>query len=89
MGETEFRELCLDVLVDYIRKHLDPTDDTSITLDKIYLVWMCKALQNNKALFSTSLQDGRYYECTYNGDKKELYVDVYVKFENVCVKVGE
>lgn len=89
MGETEFRELCKEVLVDYIRKHLDPTDDTSITLDKIFCVWMVKALQNNKALFSTSLPDGRYYECTYNGDKKELYVDVYVKFENVCVKVGE
>ena len=89
MGETEFRELCLDVLVDYIRKHLDPTDDTSITLDKIYLVWMCKTLQNNKALFSTSLPDGRYYEFTYNGDKKELYMDCYAKIENVCVKVGE
>ena len=88
MGETEFRELCVDVLIDYIRKCLDPTDDVSITTDKIYCVWMCKALQNNKALFSTSLHDGKYYECTFNGDKKELYVDVYVKLENVSVKLG-
>ena len=36
MGEKEFRELCVDVLIDHIRKHLDPTDDVSITTDKIY-----------------------------------------------------
>ena len=29
--------------------------------------------------------DGLYYECTYNGDKNELYVDVYTKIENVCI----
>lgn len=88
MNEKEFRELCINVLIDYIRKHLDPTDNVSITTDKIYCVWMVKALQNNKALFSTSLPDGKYYECTFNGDKKELYVDVYVKLENVSVKLG-
>lgn len=88
MDEKDFRELCTDVLVDYIRKHLDPTDDESITTDKIYCVWMCRTLQNNKALFSTSLQDGKYYELTYNGDRHELYMACYIRHENVCVKVG-
>jgi hypothetical protein len=23
-----------------------------------------------------------YYECTYNGDKNEMYLDAYKKFEN-------
>ena len=50
---------------------------------------LVKALQNNKALFSTTLHDGKYYECTFNGDRKELYVDCYIKLENVCVKIGE
>lgn len=27
-----------------------------------------------------------YYEVTYNGDKKETYLDAYKKWENVCVK---
>ena len=26
--------------------------------------------------------DGMYYELTYNGDKKEWYLDAYKKFEN-------
>jgi len=33
-------------------------------------------------LLSTDLPDGMYYEVTYNGEKKETYVDAYKKFEN-------
>ena len=38
---------------------------------------------------STTLFDGMYYELTYNGDKKEWYLDAYKKFENRVVKSGE
>ena len=48
----------------------------------------CKTLQNNKALLSTTLFDGMYYECTYNGDKKEMYVDAYKKWENFKVEIS-
>lgn len=44
---------------------------------------MRKTLQNNKALLSTTLLDGMHYECTYNGDKQELYLDAYKKFDVV------
>ena len=27
-----------------------------------------------------------YYEVTYNGDKHEMYVDVYKKWENFAIK---
>lgn len=53
--------------------------------NEIYAVWLCKTLQNNKGLFSTDIEDGKYYEATYNGDKDELYLDTYVKSKNECI----
>ena len=41
-----------------------------------------KTVQNFKALVSTTVSDGMYYEITYNGDKNELYLDAYKKWEN-------
>ena len=49
----------------------------------VYIVWQCKALQNWKFLLSSTIADGRYYELTYNGDKNESYLDVYIKEDNV------
>ena len=49
----------------------------------VYIVWQCKALQNWKFLLSSTIADGRYYEPTYNGDKNESYLDVYIKEDNV------
>ena len=46
-------------------------------------------MQNFKGLFVTIPLDGKYYECTYNGDKKELYLDVYKKEENIKFKEEE
>lgn len=56
-----------------------------IKLDDVYVVWFAKTLQNWKALVSTTARDGRYYEVTFNGDKKELYLDTYKKTHNVAV----
>lgn len=50
---------------------------------------MCKALQNNKALLITAAWDGMYYEVTYNGDKNEMYLDAYKKWDNKCIKIEE
>ena len=47
------------------------------------MVWSCKTLQNYKALLSTAVSgDGIYVEFTYNGDRQELYMDVYHKLLN-------
>lgn len=64
----------------YVRNHLDKSEETP-EFD-VFVVWSCKTLQNCKALISTTLPDGMYYECTYNGDKNEMYLDAYKKFEN-------
>ena len=65
------------------------SDIFEIKEEDVFIVWSCKTLQNNKALVSTTVSDGMYYELTYNGDKKELYLDAYKKWENKCIKVEE
>lgn len=67
----------------YISDHLDKSDQQPDF--EVYIVWKCKALQNWKYLISSSLFDGMYYELTYNGDKKEWYLDAYKKFENKVI----
>lgn len=70
----------LEIVRSYIAEHLDKSDVTPEF--EVYFVWKCKALQNWKYLLSSTLFDGMYYELTYNGDKKEWYLDAYKKFEN-------
>lgn len=67
----------------FIRDHLDKSDKQPEF--EVYIVWKCKALQNWKYLLSSTLPDGMYYELTYNGDKKEWYLDAYKKFENKVI----
>ena len=69
MNEKKFFELVKNLVADYTNEHLDKSDGKQITADDVYVVWMCKTLQNNKALLSTTIPDGMYYEVTYNGDK--------------------
>ena len=85
MNEKEFFETCKDIIVEYVNSHLDRSDGTSINKQDVYIVWAVKVLQNNKAMASTTLSDGMYYEITYNGDKDEIYVDAYKKWENFVV----
>ena len=77
-----YQKTAKEIILNYANKHIDKTDNVQITLDDVYVVWFCKTLQNWKALLSTTLPDGMYYEVTYNGDKKEVYLDAYKKFEN-------
>lgn len=72
-------------VIDYFNSRVDTTNNVTITSDDVYVVWFCKTLQNWKALLSTTVPDGMYYELIYNGDKKELYLDAYKKWENKCV----
>lgn len=76
-------EKALDIVFKYIVEHLDKSDDDPEF--SLYIVWKCKALQNWKYLISSTLFDGMYYELTYNGDKREWYLDAYKKFENRVV----
>lgn len=85
MGNEAFEKLVKEIVARYANEHIDKTDKKQITEDNVFIVWVCKALQNNKALASTTLCDGMYYEITYNGDRNEIYFDAYKKWENRCI----
>lgn len=70
------------IVVDYFNENVEKTDNKQITEDEVFIVWFSKTLQNWKALVSTTISDGMYYEVTYNGDKKETYLDAYKKWDN-------
>ena len=71
----------------YVKSRLEKTD-THVTFaqDEVYVVWFSYVLGSWKALVSTTLPDGMYYEVTYNSQKNETYLDAYKKFENICIK---
>lgn len=84
-----FLDRARDMVVDYFNEYAEKTDDFILETRDVYVVWGCKTLQNWKALVSTNVSDGMYYEVTHNGDKKETYIDAYKKWKNVCVKDGD
>lgn len=87
MSSEKFIKICKEEVRKYAEEHLDKSD--IMPEFEVFVVWSCKTLQNNKALLSTTLFDGMYYELTYNGDKKELYFDAYKKFENKAIKIED
>ena len=88
MGSEEFINQAKELVKNYATEHLD-TSDTILKLPDVYVVWYAYELGHSKALLSTTLLDGMYYEITYNSNKNEIYLDAYKKFENRCIRVGE
>lgn len=86
VGMDHFLSICKKKLVEWYNEAFDNMSvyvQEKIDLSNVYVVWSCKTLQNYKALLSTSVSgDGIYVEFTYNGDKQELYMDVYHKIVN-------
>lgn len=89
MNEKKFFELVKNLVADYTNELIAENSTLQVAPDDVYVVWYCKTLQNWKALASTTLVDGMYYELTLNGDKQEIYLDAYKKFENRAIKVED
>lgn len=89
MGSKEFIQFAKEQIVKYFNERADKSDKNGhITTDDVFVVWSCKILQNSKALLSTTVPDGMYYEITLNQSKKEVYLDAYKKWENRCIPIG-
>lgn len=81
----EFEEISRKKIQEYYKKE-------GIELDKdndIFVVWLAKALGNTKGVFITNKMDKKLYEITYNGQMNEIYLDAYIKEENILIKDDE
>ena len=77
-----FQEVCFEKAKEYFQEQ----SGQPFECEKISVVWYCKTLQNFKCLiFAYSNGKGLYFEFTFNGDKGELYMDVYTKIKNECI----
>lgn len=88
ISSLPYQEQAKFVVWMWLRDHLDKTDKVKLKADDVYVVWFSKTLQNWKALVSTTLPDGMYYEVTYSGYREEIYLDAYKKFDNVCISLN-
>ena len=88
MEQEKFINICKNEIVKHFNEESDKSDKYVLGIDDVYVVWCCKTLQNNKALLSTVVSDGMYYEITYNGDNDEIYFDAYKKWKNKKIVIG-
>jgi hypothetical protein len=82
---TDMQTTAKSIVIEYYNEYIEKTYGVKITFDDVYVVWFSKTLQNWKALLSTTISDGMYYEVTHNGNKTETYLDAYKKFDNVVI----
>lgn len=81
----KFLSTAKELVAEHTNANSEP--ETPVKPEDVYVVWSNKTLQNAKALLATNVPDGRYYEVTLNGDKKEIYFDAYIKTSNELVYV--
>ncbi len=86
MEDADFRKAAFKAVIDYFNSHCCYIDKFEISEADVYIVWQVRVLQNNKALLSTNIPDGMYYEFTWNGDDNVGYLDAYKKFDQAIVR---
>lgn len=79
MDNQKFIDICVQKVIENAKEELHSND--------VFVVWSCKTLQNNKAILSYKEKGAPLYEFTHNGDKKEIYMDVYFKESNTCFPI--
>ena len=85
MDSTDMMLKARQFVANYYNIHNDITNNFSLSLSDVYVVWFCKTLQNWKALVSTNVPDNMYYEVTYDGDRNVTYLDAYKKWDNQVI----
>lgn len=80
ISTEKYLDICKNNIILYYKEH-----GINITKDNIFVSWYSKNIQNHKALLG--VKNGLYFEFTYNGDKSELYMDIYDKIQKKTIEV--
>lgn len=73
--------------IDWFNSNVADHDVPGVTKSDVYVVWFSYTLGNAKCLISTTRLDHKYYELTYDSEKKCLYVDSYLKVNHMEIAV--
>lgn len=80
-GTQDYEKIAKQIVYNYYTER-----GIEISIENIYVIWMCKTLENIKGILSTTIPDKKMYEITYNGQKNELYFDPYLQTDNIVIK---
>lgn len=83
MTSYEFEKLAKNEVIKIMKEKYD----IELSIEELDMVWFAHELGFKKCtLYAEKL--GHYYpEVTYNRDKNELYVDIYLKQSNTAIKL--
>ena len=87
MDTQEFMKQAIGAVHYYVVSHLDKTDELPVF--DTYVVWSCTVGMSYKAMLSTTLPDGMYYEVIYDDYGEELMLHAYKKLENRIILEGK
>lgn len=90
MTTQEFLDTVKSELASYISLYYADVSDEDL---EIIQVWYCKTVQNHKGLFiiknnQTQTIYNYFVEATYNGDRNELYLDIYKKTTKLTIEIA-
>jgi hypothetical protein len=87
MQSQKFLESAIKLTGEYADNHLSKSEPKPKY--GVHVVSYEYVLGCNKAMLTTDLPDGMYYEATFNDVKQEMYFDAYKKFENICIQAED
>lgn len=84
-------EQAMHIVYDFVRIHLDPSDAKydSFGIGEVYVVQFTYILGNWRAMVSTSLPDGMYYEVIYYKHHGTVRLDAYKRSDHQEFAVSE
>lgn len=81
MTSEQFINRAKEITKDYVLEDLNKGQD--VPNFEVAVVWFGYVLGSQKALITTDIKDGMYYEVTYNASENEIYFDAYKRWKNI------